>query len=68
LRLTYLDERTLTRSRSLDSAASSASELISAAQGLLARIGADNSAVRRVGLVLKGLEVSGADDRQLDLF
>jgi DNA polymerase-4 len=68
LRLTYLDERTLTRSRSLDSAASSASELISAAQELLARISADNSTVRRVGLVLKGLEVSGADDRQLDLF
>jgi DNA polymerase-4 len=68
LRLTYMDERTVTRSRSLDSPISGAAELISAAQDLLARLGSDSPAVRRVGLVLKGLEISGAEDRQLDLF
>jgi len=68
LRLTTLDEQTVTRSRSLDAAVSGASELISAAQDLLTRVGADDVAVRRVGLILKGLEISGAEDRQLELF
>ena len=68
LRLTYTDERTVTRSRSLDSPLSEASELISAARGLLDKIEAEGGAVRRLGLVLKGLEISGAEDRQLDLF
>jgi DNA polymerase-4 len=68
LRLTYLDERTVTRSRSLDSPVSEASELISVAQGLLARVETDSAPVRRVGMILKGLEISGASDRQLDLF
>jgi DNA polymerase-4 len=68
LRLTYMNERTVTRSRSLRSPISAASELISAAQGLLAKIEADGEAVRRSGLVLRGLEISGATDRQLDLF
>ncbi len=68
LRVTYMDERTVTRSRSLRSPVSEASQLISAAQGLLAKIEADGEAVRRSGLVLRGLEISGATDRQLDLF
>lgn len=69
LRLTAMDERTVTRSRSLDSPISAASELISVAQDLLTRIEAGGAvAVRRVGLVLRGLEISGAEDRQLDLF
>jgi hypothetical protein len=63
-----MDERTVTRSRSLDSPISGAAELISAAQDLLARIDSDSPVVRRVGLILKGLEISGAEDPQLDLF
>ena len=68
LRLTYLDERTVTRSCSLDSPVSEASELISVAQGLLARVETHGTPVRRVGMVLKGLEISGATSQQLDLF
>ena len=36
--------------------------------GLLGRIEQGDAAVRRAGLVLRGLEISGAEDRQLDLF
>jgi DNA polymerase-4 len=68
LRLTYTDERVLTRSRSLESPTSDASALISAAEGLLAKVDPGGGVVRRAGLILKGLEVSGATDRQLDLF
>ncbi len=68
LRLTYIDERTVTRSCSPKSPLSRASELILAAQDLLTRVGAEPMAVRRLGLVLRGLEISGAEDRQLDLF
>ncbi len=68
LRLTLMDERTLTRSRSLNTPISGAPELVSAAQHLLTRVEANGVAVRRVGMVLKGLELSGAEDRQLDLF
>lgn len=68
LRLTYMDERIVTRSRSLEAESSGVPELISAAQGLLDKIDSDGSAVRRVGMILKGLEISGAEDRQLDLF
>jgi len=68
LRLTFLDERTVTRSCSLDTPTSEASQLLSAAQDLLRRVAAEGAVVRRAGLVLKGLEISGAEDRQLDLF
>ena len=68
LRLTYTDEHVLTRSRSLESPSSEASQLISAAEGLLAKVEADGGVLRRMGLILKGLEVSGATSRQLDLF
>jgi DNA polymerase-4 len=68
LRLTYVGGRTVTRSCSLDSATSEASRLVEVAQALLARVTVDAGVVRRAGLVLKGLEISGAEDRQLDLF
>jgi DNA polymerase-4 len=68
LRMTTVDDRTLTRSRSLDSPLSGTAELIVVAGDLLARANLRDVALRRVGLVLKGLEVSGAEDRQLDLF
>jgi len=68
LRVTYVDERSVTRSRSLDPPVSQASELVPAARHLLDRVEARDAVVRRLGLVLKGLEISGAEDRQLDLF
>ena len=68
LRLIGADERTLTRSCSLEAAAGSTADLCRAAQGLLDRIDLEGRAVRRTGLVLKGLEIRGATDRQLDLF
>lgn len=68
LRLTYADGRPVTRSCSPESAVSNAGELVTAALGLLARIDAPSERLRRIGLVLKGLEVYGAEDRQLDLF
>jgi len=68
LRLTYVGERTVTRSCSLDSPTSEASRLLEIAQDLLRRAAVEGGVVRRAGLVLKGLELSGAEDRQLDLF
>jgi DNA polymerase-4 len=68
LRLTYVDERSVTRSCSLESPTGDASRLLAAAQDLLRRVAPDGGIVRRAGLVLKGLEISGAEDRQLDLF
>ncbi|HIK85196.1 MAG TPA: hypothetical protein EYG08_08790 [Myxococcales bacterium] len=68
LRLTYMDERSVTRSCSLDRPTSDASQLLAAAQDLLRRVAPEAGIVRRAGLVLKGLELSGAEDRQLDLF
>jgi DNA polymerase-4 len=68
LRLTGLDERTVTRSCTLAAPMGSAAGLSQAAQDLLARIDLGGRAVRRSGLVLKGLEIRGAEDRQLDLF
>jgi DNA polymerase-4 len=68
LRVTFADDRTLTRSRLLDAPTVDAAELVSAALDLLGRIERGDAAVRRAGLVLRGLEISGAEDRQLDLF
>jgi len=68
LRLTYLAGRTVTRSCSLDSATSEAAKLVAIAQGLLGRVADEGGLIRRVGLILKGLGISGAEDRQLDLF
>ena len=68
LRLTYVGERTVTRSCSLDAPTSEASRLMDVAQELLDRVAEEGGVVRRAGLILKGLEISGAEDRQLDLF
>jgi DNA polymerase-4 len=68
LRLTYADERTVTRSHSFDAPVSAVRELAVAARALLDRIDLGPDSVRRAGLVLRGLEISGAEDRQLDLF
>lgn len=68
LRLAGPGERTLTRSCSLDEPSARGAALARAAQGLLTRIDLAGHAYRRVGLVLKGLEAAGAEDRQLDLF
>ena len=68
LRVTRLDERTTTRSGTLAPPASEAAELLPAAEGLLDRLALEAPEIRRLGLVLKGLELRGAEDRQLDLF
>jgi DNA polymerase-4 len=68
LRLTPVDARSLTRSRSLWPPATSAGEIAAAARDLLDRADAGSAAFLRVGIVLKGLELAGAEDRQLDLF
>jgi len=68
LRLTSADARSLTRSRSLWPPARSAADVAAAARDLLVRSEVDPAALRRIGIVLKGLEIAGAEDRQLDLF
>lgn len=68
LRLTSVDARSLTRSRSLWPPAISAADIAAAARDLLERAEADQGSLRRIGIVLKGLEIAGAEDRQLDLF
>ena len=68
LRLTSADARSLTRSRSLWPPALSAADIAAAARDLLERAEADHGSLRRIGIVLKGLETAGAEDRQLDLF
>jgi DNA polymerase-4 len=68
LRLTSSDARSQTRSRALWPPATSAADIAIAARGLLERADAEPGALRRIGIVLKGLEIAGAEDRQLDLF
>jgi DNA polymerase-4 len=68
LRLTVLDERTITRSCTLEESVSSARDLVVAAERLLDRVEPGEGPARRTALVLKGLEARGAEDRQLDLF
>ncbi|MEZ4330735.1 MAG: hypothetical protein R3F35_03215 [Myxococcota bacterium] len=68
LRLIQADGRSQTRSRSLWPPATSAARIAAAARDLLERTEGGPSGIRRVGLVLKGLEIAGAEDRQLDLF
>ena len=68
LRLGAADARSHTRSRALWPPASSAADIAAAARDLLDRAGPDPSTLRRIGIVLKGLELAGAEDRQLDLF
>ncbi len=68
LRVTRVDEHSTTRSCTLAPPAIEAAELVRAAEGLLDRLALDGREIRRTGLVLKGLELRGAEDRQLDLF
>ena len=68
LRLTFEDSGTLTRSQTLPAVVSTARPLIEAARDLLLRASASARPIRKIGLVLAGLEPRGADDRQLDLF
>jgi DNA polymerase-4 len=68
LRLIQADGRSQTRSRSLWPPTTSAARIAAAARDLLERTEAVPIGVRRVGIVLKGLEIAGAEDRQLDLF
>ncbi len=68
LRLGTAEARSLTRSRSLWPPATSAADIAAAARDLLERTEVDPAALRRIGIVLKGLELAGAEDRQLVLF
>jgi DNA polymerase IV len=68
LRLTLDDSRTLTRSQTLSAVVSSAGELAVAARGLLARADVNSASVRKLALVVAGLEIQGAKERQLGLF
>lgn len=68
LRLTGPDERTLTRSGPLAPATSSALALANAARRLVERVELEDHEFRRAGLVLRGLEALGVEDRQLELF
>lgn len=68
LRVTGCDARTVTRSRVLDPPVVEARGLWAAARGLLERTGVPGDSVRKAGLVVAGLELSGAEDPQLELF
>lgn len=68
LRLTPADARSLTRSRALWPPATTAADIAAAARDLLDRSDGRPAALRRIAVVLKGLEIAGAEDRQLDLF
>ncbi|MBK7947775.1 MAG: hypothetical protein IPK00_03290 [Deltaproteobacteria bacterium] len=68
LRLTPADARSLTRSRALWPPATTAADIAAAARDLLDRTDVKPVALRRIAVVLKGLEIAGAEDRQLDLF
>ncbi|MFK7897567.1 MAG: hypothetical protein AB8G23_17145 [Myxococcota bacterium] len=63
-------ERTQTRSCSLGEPAIAATEWLDAARDLMDRleVAASGARARRIALVLGGLEVSGAEHTQLDLF
>jgi DNA polymerase-4 len=69
LRLTTTPpERTETRSCSLAEPIVSAREMVESAWELLARLDWSGRTLRRIGLVLGGLEIAGAEHPQLDLF
>lgn len=68
IRLTFEDTHTLTRSQTLSEAISSAGRLTASARELLDRVGSANDAVRKIALILAGLEIQGAEERQLRLF
>jgi DNA polymerase-4 len=68
LRLTLADSRTLTRSQTTSAPVSTAAELASAARELWTRADADAATVRKLALLVAGLEIRGAEERQLGLF
>ncbi|HEB88066.1 MAG TPA: hypothetical protein ENI85_00700, partial [Deltaproteobacteria bacterium] len=68
LRLTCRGARPITRSRSLETPLGGGSEIMEVAEALLARAGSDLRGIRRICIILRGLEVSGATNEQLDLF
>ena len=68
LRLISAEARSVTRSRSLWPPAISAADIAAAARDLLERAESDHGTLRRIGIILKGLEIAGAEDRQLVLF
>jgi len=68
LRVTLDDSRSVTRSQTLTEPISSAGPLAAAARVLLTRADVDASQIRKLGLVVAGLEIRGAEERQLGLF
>ena len=68
LRLTRADGRTLTRSQTLEAPLHEAGEILAEARNLLGRFAPDLDALRSAALVVKGLEMAGVEERQLDLF
>ena len=68
LRVTGPEARTVTRSRPLDPPVAEAQPFLAAARILLERTGIPPESVRKAGLVVAGFEISGAEDRQLELF
>lgn len=68
LRLSGPRTRTLTRSATLDHPTDRAAELATASRELLERLVLPREGFQRLALVLRRLEASGAEDRQLDLF
>jgi DNA polymerase-4 len=68
LKLTFDDSRSLTRSQTLPEPVSSAGQLVAAARELLVRADVDASQIRKLGLLVAGLEIQGAEERQLGLF
>jgi DNA polymerase-4 len=68
LRLTLDDSRSVTRSQTLPEPISSAGPLAAAARTLLTRADVEVGQIRKLGLVVAGLEIRGAEERQLGLF
>jgi len=68
LRIRFVDQRLVTRSRGLARPSARASDLLEAAAGLLARSRVGALSVRGLGVQLSRLAPVGDDDPQLDLF
>ena len=68
LRVTLDDSRCLTRSQTLPESISGGGPLAAAARVLLGRADVETRNIRKLGLVVAGLEVQGAEERQLGLF
>ncbi len=68
LRVTLDDSRCLTRSQTLPESISGGGPLAAAARVLLQRADVETRNIRKLGLVVAGLEIQGAEERQLGLF